>query len=150
MKLAGINTEFGVQINGTRYWPGAKGVFPSGRFIVHTQPVSGGSPDDLEVSLIIRNTGSEPLQLDEIILFHTEDSLLGDVPSSNWYIYRQGRHKQRRHHQQPRCLTERTDADDHQHQRHERNQRQKIDNHDIGDAAKRLHHRIIQIKQLIH
>ncbi len=93
MKIAGINTEFGVQINGTRYWPGAKGVFPGGRFIVHTQPVSGGSPDDLEVSLIIRNTGSEPLQLDEIILFHTEDSLLGDVPSSDWYIYRQGRHK---------------------------------------------------------
>ena len=93
MRIGSINTEFGVQVNGKRYFPGAKCDFPGGRFIVHTQPVTGDSAEDIEVSLIIRNTGTEPLQLDEIILFHTEDPLLADVPSSDWYIYRQGRHK---------------------------------------------------------
>ena len=93
MKIAGFNTEFEVQINGTRYFPGAKCTFPGGRFIVHTQPVPGGSADDLEVSLTVRNTGTEPFRVDEIILLHTEDPVLDGIPSSDWYIYRQGRHK---------------------------------------------------------
>ena len=50
-------------------------------------------PTGIEVCLTVRNTGDQPLHLGRMILLHTEDLALQDLPSENWFFYRQGRMK---------------------------------------------------------
>lgn len=50
-------------------------------------------PNGVETSLRICNTGTESYHLGRLVLFHTEDLALQDLPSESWYFYRQGRMK---------------------------------------------------------
>ncbi|MBQ7064675.1 MAG: alpha-galactosidase [Firmicutes bacterium] len=58
-----------------------------------SQTVPADDPAALELTLEVTNTGSEPIWLDRITLFHTDDLVIGDKPSGDWLFYRQGRHK---------------------------------------------------------
>ena len=47
--------------------------------------------EGIELELAFHNTSAISLRIERLVLLHTEDLRLGDLPSTEWFVFRQGR-----------------------------------------------------------